>query len=307
MLRSVLLTVALSLSVHANENLAAVGKSQLPSGSGIASGFTADVGIAKHKSVIYANQFESGVSSNWKQLWDDARDKDNQVLSLIPPPGGESHLGKRCLQVKATLGHNTGGGVTKWFNSSHTLFVRFYTRFDGRCDYVHHFATLRANKSLQGRDRWSGFGGAGLKPNGDERFSTALEPWGNWGKHPAPGRWNFYSYWHEMKPAPDKKFWGNQFKPEKQSNIKKGIWICCEFMVKHNTPGKRDGEQAYWINGKLRGHWRGISWRKSPHLKANAFTLESYVTDRWTKNKTNIVQFDNVVIAKEYIGPSNSP
>jgi len=37
---------------------------------------------------------------------------------------------------------------------------------------------------------------------------------------------------------------------------------------------------------------------------ANAFTLESYITDRWTKNKINIVQFDNIVIAKEYIGPS---
>ena len=77
-------------------------------------------------------------------------------------------------------------------------------------------------------------------------------------------------------------------------------------MLKHNTPGKRDGEQAFWIDGKLRGHWKGINWRKSPTLMANAFTLESYVTDRWTKNKRNIVYFDNLVIAKEYIGPTKS-
>jgi hypothetical protein len=31
--------------------------------------------------------------------------------------------------------------------------------------------------------------------------------------------------------------------------------------------------------------------------------LESYVTDRWTKNRTNIVYFDNLVIAREYVGP----
>ncbi len=29
-----------------------------------------------------------------------------------------------------------------------------------------------------------------------------------------------------------------------------------------------------------------------------------YVNDRWTKNPTNIVYFDNLVIAREYIGPA---
>jgi CubicO group peptidase (beta-lactamase class C family) len=57
----------------------------------------------------------------------------------------------------------------------------------------------------------------------------------------------------------------------------------------------------------LLGHWRGINWRKTESLRANALTLESYVTDRWTKNPTNIVYFDNVVIAREYIGPAGEP
>lgn len=37
---------------------------------------------------------------------------------------------------------------------------------------------------------------------------------------------------------------------------------------------------------------------------ANALTLETYITDRWTKNTVNVVDFDNVVIAREYIGPT---
>jgi len=171
---------------------------------------------------------------------------------------------------------------------------------------VHHFCTLRANKSLQGGDRWSGFGGAGELPDGQERFSTAIEPWGNWGRWKPPGRWNFYSYWHTMKPSPDGKYWGNGFRPETQPNIQRDKWICVEMMIKHNTPGKEDGEQAYWIDGELRGHWRGINWRTSPTLFANAFTLESYITDRWTKHKVNIVYFDNVVIATQYIGPAKA-
>jgi hypothetical protein len=186
------------------------------------------------------------------------------------------------------------------------VFIRFYIKFDPGCDYVHHFCTLRANRGLQGGDRWSGFGGAGEKPAGDERFSTALEPWGNWGRFKPPGRWNFYSYWHEMSPSPDKKYWGNSFQVKDSKDIEKGKWICAEFCLKQNTPGKDDGEQAFWIDGELRGHWKGINWRKSPGLQANAFTLESYVTDSWTKNPTNVVYFDDVVIAREYVGPAGT-
>jgi hypothetical protein len=272
---------------------------ELPSGSGLAAEFDADQEVIEHPAVIFAENFES---DDYRTRWDEARDKDGKVLSVVDPKSNS--LGKRCLKVTATLGENTGGGLTKWFESNARLFIRFYTKFDEGADYIHHFVTLRANRSLRGRDRWSGFGGAGLKPDGTERFSTALEPWGDWGRNPAPGKWNFYSYWHEMKPAPDGKYWGNSFKPGEQPNIEKGKWICAEFMIQHNTPGKMDGEQAFWIDGKLMGHWKGISWRTSPTLWANALTLESYVTDRWTKNRRNTVYFDNVVVASKYIGPA---
>jgi hypothetical protein len=142
-----------------------------------------------------------------------------------------------------------------------------------------------------------------LKPEGTERFSTAIEPWGNWGRWPAPGRWNFYSYWHEMEISKDGKYWGNSFGVPAAPVIPRGRWFCVEFMLKHNTPGQPDGEQAFWIDGALQGHWKGINWRKTASLKANALTLESYITDRWTTNPVNVVFFDNVVLARRYIGP----
>lgn len=37
---------------------------------------------------------------------------------------------------------------------------------------------------------------------------NGIEPWGDWGKHPPPGVWNFYSYLCEMKGSPDGKYWG---------------------------------------------------------------------------------------------------
>ncbi len=274
-------------------------QSQLPHGPGLARQYKADSGIERDAAVIFADNFESGKLA---ERWDEKVNAKSRALSLAPSGGGA--VGRQCLIVEARLKDNQGDGLTKWFSPTPTVFVRFYVRFDPGCDYVHHFVTLRANKGQRGGEKWSGFGGAGLKPAGDERFSTALEPWGNWARYPAPGKWNFYSYWHQMKASPDGKFWGNSFQPEPQEPIVKDRWICAEFMLRENTPGQPDGEQAFWIDGRLLGHWQGIHWRTSPSLHANALTLESYVTDRWTKNPTNIVCFDNLVIAREYIGPA---
>lgn len=292
-----------SHAVSAQElpNMAA--SSTLPQGKGFAAAFVGDHNITSHPAVIFNDNFETG---DFRARWDSCRDDKGEVLALIDDSKSSPGIGHKTLKVCATLEKNTGGGLTKWFESSEALFLRFYVKFDPTCDYVHHFCTLRANKGLQGKDRWSGFGGAGLKPQGDDRFSTALEPWGNWGRWTPPGRWNFYSYWHEMKKSPDGNYWGNGFRPESQGDIPRGTWICAEFMLTHNTPSQSDGEQAFWINGILRGHWKGINWRTSPTLWANALTLESYVTDRWTKHKTNVVYFDNVVIAKAYIGPTGT-
>lgn len=69
-------------------------------------------------------------------------------------PAADAGLGKRCLRVEAHLGKDTGGGLTKWFEPADTVFIRFYTKFDPECDYVHHFVTLRANKGLRGGDKW---------------------------------------------------------------------------------------------------------------------------------------------------------
>ncbi len=290
-------TAAVSAAEDRFPNRAA--ESALPSGAGLAASHRADGGIQAHPAVLFADDFEEGALG---ARWDESDAARSKALSFAPT--GSAVCGERCLKVEARLGENHGGGLTKWFASAPRVFVRFYVRFAGDCDYVHHFVTLRANRGLRGGDKWSGFGGAGLRPTGDERFSTALEPWGNWGRWPAPGKWNFYSYWHEMRVSPDGKFWGNSFLPEPQEVIPKGRWICAEFMLHHNTPGKPDGEQAFWIDGRLLGHWQGVNWRQSETLQANALTLESYVTDRWTKHPTNVVYFDNLVIAREYIGPA---
>jgi hypothetical protein len=148
--------------------------SPLPSGQGLGAEIAWGSSLSSHPEVIFSEDFES---SHYTKSWDEVRDQSKDVLSRVRLEDSEATFG-HSLKVTARLGRNTGGGLTKWFASSERLFVRFYTRFDEKCDYVHHFVTLRANKGLIGKDRWSGFGGAGLLPNGKDRFSTGWSPGG---------------------------------------------------------------------------------------------------------------------------------
>ena len=63
------------------------------------------------------------------------------------------------------------------------------------------------------------------------------------------------------------------------------------------------GNRPSGSTARSRALWKGINWRTTEGLKANAPTLESCITDRWTKQAENVVSFDSVVIAKRYIGP----
>ena len=145
--------------------------STLPRGQGLAARVKAGSDLNAQPGVIFADDFETGELG---ARWDEKGAGKGKALSLAPPD--HALCGARCLKVEARLGENQGDGLTKWFEPADSVFVRFYVRFDPGCDYVHHFVTLRANKGLRGGERWSGFGGAGLRPVGDERFSTALEP-----------------------------------------------------------------------------------------------------------------------------------
>ncbi|MHC4607830.1 MAG: hypothetical protein ACYTAF_13030, partial [Planctomycetota bacterium] len=173
--------------------------------------------------------------------------------------------------------------------------------------YIHHFVHLTGYNPPT---RWPQ-GGAGERPKGDERFSTGIEPWGDWGRHPPPGAWHFYTYWCEMKAAPDGKYWGNGFGPEKPVPVVRDKWICVEIMLKCNSaPGRKDGEQALWIDGKKIGSWSGIRWRKDKKLKVNGLWMLYYITPNAARQnkvedprKVNRVRFDEIVVSKSYIGP----
>ena len=154
------------------------------------------------------------------------------------------------------------------------------------------------------KDRWQ-LGRSGQKPDGTDFFSTGLEPWRNWGRNPAPGAMGLYSYFVDMKPDPSAPYYGNPFRPDSPPVlIQRGRWYCMEMMVKANTPNQADGEQAFWVDGQLKGHYTGIRWRTTDKLKINCLWVLLYIH----KNKqVNRVWFDDIVVAKDYIGLMVAP
>jgi hypothetical protein len=299
-------------------------KKKIKSETGLAAKYPGDKGIEKNPAVIFASGFEEGFDG-WTEY------KEN--ISVIVKDPDIVHSGSACLQSTATRGKDTGGDVVFRFpRPVDQLYLRFYCRFHKDTVMPHHFVKLRAIP----RGFWPN---AGRRPPGDKAFWTGIEP-------TSKRTWHFYTYWHKMNSwqnwggmpnnPPDgdgRSFYGNSFTPDDQKPFEREQWICVEAMIKANTPGKLDGEQAFWIDGQKIGHWKpgspvgtwakdkfvtsgpsnkdpkpfeGFDFRLVDSVKLNQFSLQWYISERVAEGGEavkNSVYFDDVVVATEYIGP----
>lgn len=289
--------------------------------SGIAAKCPGDVGIEKDPDVIFVENFEESSFDDMRNRWEDVSGVEIMSFSDDLPPGSG---GKRSLLMTHVGGKGNGGHLYRRLQPGYDkLYVRFYVKFDPQCGPIHHFFhTGGYNPPTP----WPQ-GGAGERPQGDDRFSTGIEPYGDaW-------RWDFYSYWMEQKNCPDGKYWGNDFINDKDLKVEKGKWICVELMMKMNDPiSESNGEMALWINGKEwskdgqvishlgpgfpHGKWvwdsfipdpastpfKGFRWRSDEKLKLNYLWVLLYIT-KAPQGYVSKVWFDHIVVAKRYIGP----
>jgi len=302
---SSLLLLSSAFATHPRE--IAPGASPLPRGPGLSSAYYGDVGIESNPAVIFADNFEAG---DYLTKWDSGNNRSS--LSLVNDSASDPVVGNQSLRAGAGSGSFGGSGLIEWFPSAESVFIRFYVKFDELSTGFWHLARIRANKGLTGADKWSSFGQAGIPPDGTNYFTTGVEPISRTATAPL-GQWKTYTYYPDMPGQ-----FGHSFPQAVDPPVvEKDQWTSVEFMVKHNTPGVADGaggftpgladgEQAFWIDGELIGHWNKIRWRDSPTLWTNAFVLETYLQDTGAAGvfPYNTALFDNVVIASEYIGPS---
>lgn len=201
------------------------------------------------------------------------------------------------MEVTALPGKSAGGMARIFFERGYDkIHVRWYCKFDADFDQGN---LMHLNKLIASRERWAST--AGKRPSGFDFFRTTLDLWRDWGRNPAPGEPIFYSYFPLMKKdRKTEKYWGNIFKPKRKIIIEKGKWYCMEMMLQANTAGRRNGGQAFWINGKLIGLFKNMVWRFTNDLKVNSFMIGLFIHDN---KKVNRVWYDDVVVSTGYIGP----
>ena len=297
---------------------------RLPEGDhGIAAKYLGDKGIQKDADVIFVEKFDAGSVNVLTKRWESVKAKETLSLSDDTPDGsGDRH----SLLMMHIGGKGTGGALYRRLQPGYEqVFARFYVKFDRDCFPIHHFGTHLGGYNPP--TRWPQ-GGAGKRPDGNKRFTTGIEPGGRrW-------KWEFYTYWQGMHRHGDGGYWGTPFLPRNDKpKVERGKWICVEMMLKMNELGQSNGEQAFWIDGKLwrsggqvvshvgpgfpKGRWtggwwqanekskttfEGYRWRSTKKLNVNYLWAYLYIT-KAPKGHVSKVWFDNIVVAKKYVGP----
>jgi hypothetical protein len=244
-------------------------------------------GLAQSEQV-FADGFESGKLDAWG---------DNR--GTIEFTAQDPYEGKTCVKFTGEVGQGEGAHIVKWFMPGYDeIAIKWAVKFADDFDQGNHMH-LCAVGGNRTDNKWSSMGKAGKQPNGKDFFVTNLEPWSDWGRNPKPGRLMFYSYWPDMKKSPDGMYWGNNLPSDPPIMVPRGKWVVMSLWIKLNTPGQNDGEQAFWMDGRLGGHWKGMRFRDSHDLKLNSFSLDLYIHD---SKKVNRVWFDEVIVSTKKFG-----
>jgi hypothetical protein len=223
---------------------------EIPEGnSGIAAKYPGDAGIERDPDVVFVESFEGSVAEICGR-WEAVSGKPIMSKSddVVPGSGGKQSL-LLTRVAGGTDGYMDGGNLYRRLRNDKggfgydRLFFRFYMKFNAEHAPIHHYGSGLVG--FYPPTPWPQ-GGAGVRPNGDARWTTQVEP-------SDFTSWHYYSYWQGMGGSPPRgQTWGNTFEigvPAREVATEK--WICLEIMVKMNDVGERNGEQAYWLDGKL--------------------------------------------------------
>jgi hypothetical protein len=288
----------------------------LPEGNaGIAARYPGDAGIEKDRAVVFHADFEDcrtreDVFKQWGVMY------NGEHLRITEEPA-KVNGGRRALEItipqqdqslSVDVGHNLA--VTQ-----DVLFLRFYTKFDPDYDVPrtssHNGGTISAGYYPGGRAT------PGIRADGRNKYLANFETEIVSPGHPAPpGPLNVYIYHPEQRSDYGDHFYptgvvqpntslpgnfGPSFVPRPDIVPERGRWYCFEYMLKANTPGRRDGRVACWVDGKLIADFPNLRFRDIDTLKIDRFGVGLYIAKNTRRENTK--WYDDVVAATSYIGP----
>lgn len=304
--------------------------------TGIASRYPGDLGIAKDPAVVFVETFEGSTIEAIGKRWDTVRDSDVMSLSRDVP---KNSSGKQSILISQLAEKGTGADLYRQLGDGYEkLYTRMYVKFAEDCEPVHHFGTCVGGNNPA--TRWPSVR-AGEPTKGDKSFWVGIEPFGKkwqwdyyayWcemrGSPPRGQTWG-NSFTHDESRKVRKGEWvcievmvkmnkvGDTdgelalwIDGRKVSHLGRGFprgkWTFDKFLPGQEGEGVRwnitKGDREYFETAKGGDPFEGFRFRTTEKLNANFVWLYLYIT-KCTTGHANRVWFDDVVVAKEYIGP----
>jgi hypothetical protein len=287
-----------------------------------------DVGIAKDPAVIWSEDFEEADVATMFARYDDSKKDGLAFDGDVPAKSG----GKASAKLTASGDGPNAVDFFKKLPDSEEAFIRYYAKYESNAPFHHTGVWVGGYNPASTYPNPQ----AGLKPNGDDRFSVSLEPLER-GVAPRMDYYNYYMKMHSWMDTPmgDTAYYGNSFMHDPAVTAK-NEWQCIELHIKLNPdPSSGMGaELGLWIDdvsvaqfsdSAPLGYWvkdkfcpdaatgtectdyrpsdvtlipLDLQYRSTTALKINAFWPQNYITDPGSGS----VWYDDMVVAKVRIG-----
>ncbi|MFH1073988.1 MAG: hypothetical protein V1752_02770 [Candidatus Firestonebacteria bacterium] len=265
---------------------------------GLAGKYPGDAGIDKDSDVVFAEDFEKGNLGDVLSNWTDSGETGDMTLAADVPPGSS---GSKSLQMGSDI--NKAPYLYKAFSPGFDdkIYVRYYVKYFSGGKFHHTCCRIGSYNPYSGTPNPFGWGTGKNHPNGNQGFEVDPEPCETRYKTiDSSPKFDFYVYWMDMKPCRGGKEWyGNMLLNDGSARITPGKWTCIETMIKLNKPGGKDGELILWMDGRQIKKIGNMRWRTGAAVKINWIRPLNYVTE----SPGGRVAFDDLVVAKSYIGP----
>lgn len=247
----------------------------------------------KENNLIFSCDFES---DDWYKKFG-MRNKPGRVESVLSDSERKFEpLTGRAIRVKVDQGDHYGTSIMYRFKDQigaepEQIYFRYYLRFADDWD------PARGGKlpGISGTYNRAGWGGR--PSNGSNGWSARGQFNGQRnGKTPI----GYYCYHADMRGRYGS---GWIWDTEKRGYLENNRWYCIEQYVKMNTPGRNDGILRGWVNGQPAFEKADVRMRDVDTLKIEAVWLNVYLGGTWTAKSDHHLYIDDVVIARDYIGP----